>query len=299
MAKQARKLDQAQLIPDKKRAWGAGQVLDALKAPYPLESHAWLYEVCSHTGYGRGTPTRFADALVVSTWPSRGIWLGGIEVKVARSDWLRELRSPEKADPIAKFCHYWYIATPPGVVQDGEVPETWGHWVVEEHGKKTRCRVAKQAVRREPEALSPLFLASLLRNAAAGLQRAISVAVQAATDDLTKNGTDETPLKAAQQITALEIEIARLKNEIAMHKRTAEMVETNARDFEKAAGLDEHTIRTRGWHLDNDHVGKHYRLAQALAAHQPPEHLARQLRQVADGLDELVKLRDLSRTEQA
>lgn len=79
------------------------QVLSALRAgPFFGEGYAWFYQVSNGTGWhGR---KRFADALVLSCWPSRGINLSGIEVKVSRSDWRRELDIPEKAEAIAKWC---------------------------------------------------------------------------------------------------------------------------------------------------------------------------------------------------
>jgi hypothetical protein len=46
----------------------------------------------------------------MSLWPSRGIELHGIEIKVSRNDWLKELGDPAKADEIARFCDRWWVA---------------------------------------------------------------------------------------------------------------------------------------------------------------------------------------------
>jgi hypothetical protein len=137
----------------------ANQVCDVLRSKHFMgEAYAFLREVRNGTGYSK--QDRYADALAVSCWPSRGIWVAGVEVKVARYDWLRELKQPEKSVEIQKFCSYWWIAAPEGVVQTGELPETWGLIEVTE---KTRT-VVKEAPRLTPEPFSPSFIASVLRN---------------------------------------------------------------------------------------------------------------------------------------
>lgn len=145
----------------------AGQVLDVLRAKhFHGTAFAFLREVRNETGFG-SRRTQYADALAVSCWPSRGIWFAGIEVKVSRSDWLHELKQPEKSADIQRFCSYWWVATPDGVVQPGELPETWGHIVVD---KKNRT-VAKEAPRLTAEPVDITFVASVFRNFAKDEQR--------------------------------------------------------------------------------------------------------------------------------
>ncbi len=57
---------------------------------------------------------------------SRGNEIDGHELKVTRSDWLRELDTPVKADAWWPYCTRWWIVAPPGVVLDGELPAGWG-----------------------------------------------------------------------------------------------------------------------------------------------------------------------------
>lgn len=68
----------------------------------------------------------YADAIAVNLWRSRGYKVIGFEVKTARSDWLRELKDPAKAERAAKFCHEFYVVADPGVVKPGELPLGWG-----------------------------------------------------------------------------------------------------------------------------------------------------------------------------
>ncbi|WP_291981973.1 hypothetical protein [Luteitalea sp.] len=115
-------------------------------------------------GNGTGARTyRHADAVAMSLWPSRGLDLYGFEIKVSRSDWRRELVQPEKADEIARYCDFWFIAAPEGVVPVDELPTPWG--LYEFDGKA--LRVAKPAVRLEaPKEMTRAFLAAILRRAA-------------------------------------------------------------------------------------------------------------------------------------
>lgn len=69
---------------------------------------------------------RRADMLCVSLWESRGQLIHGFEIKVDRRDWLNELKSPAKADPIVRMSHRFWLASANGAVAADEVPEQWG-----------------------------------------------------------------------------------------------------------------------------------------------------------------------------
>lgn len=47
---------------------------------------AIMWEVGEGTGAASG---RYADAVMMSLWPSRGLELHGVEIKVSKSDWKR------------------------------------------------------------------------------------------------------------------------------------------------------------------------------------------------------------------
>lgn len=68
-----------------------------------------------------------ADALFVGFTSASGRLLVGHELKVSRSDWLRELDKVGKADFWADNCHQWIIVAPgPEVVPADELPYGWG-----------------------------------------------------------------------------------------------------------------------------------------------------------------------------
>lgn len=149
-------------LPMKKAEVPQPNIFDLLRKRHEGSAWAFMEEVRNATGYSRRV-TRTADALAMSLWPSRGLHIHGFEVKVSRSDWLRELKDPEKAEEMHGFCHYWWLAVDdPSIVQNGECPMTWGLLV---------RRKNKLVCEREPtfneKALAPTysFLAAILRRA--------------------------------------------------------------------------------------------------------------------------------------
>lgn len=135
------------------------------------EAWAFVTHVRNAAGFDA---SRTVDAIAMALWPSRGLVLNGFEVKVSRSDWLRELKKPAKAEQFARLVDFWWLAVADDkVVQDGELPEGWGLLVA--RGSKLFCVREAKALhdltpvnRREaalPEAFGRSFLASMLRAA--------------------------------------------------------------------------------------------------------------------------------------
>ncbi|HYJ21079.1 MAG TPA: hypothetical protein VEW07_03530, partial [Solirubrobacterales bacterium] len=55
---------------------------------------------------------RTIDAVSLNLWPSRGMLLDGYEIKVSRSDWLRELKNPAKAEEFAGLVdRLWLVVS--------------------------------------------------------------------------------------------------------------------------------------------------------------------------------------------
>jgi hypothetical protein len=53
----------------------------------------------------------------------------GFEIKVNRSDWLNELKQPEKAETMKQYCNQWVLVAPEDVVKPFEIPKGWG-WMI-------------------------------------------------------------------------------------------------------------------------------------------------------------------------
>lgn len=133
-------------------------VLMALREHFPAGEYAVIPQVPDATSYRK---SRTADALVMGLWSSRGIYLHGVEIKVDRYDWSREKKNPKKAEAIAQFCDYWWIAAGnERVVALAELPENWGLLAANDKGK---LRSVKAAKRLEPQPITRDFLAGLMR----------------------------------------------------------------------------------------------------------------------------------------
>ncbi len=136
----------------------ASEVIACLKARFSPPAFCLLEQVADATG---ARHRRWADAVAMSVWPSRGYDIHGIEVKVSRYDFLSELKQPEKSAAVQQYCNRWWIATPDeAIVQAGELPPTWG-WMVTNGGG---MKVVVEAPPLTPKPISIEFLASVLRN---------------------------------------------------------------------------------------------------------------------------------------
>lgn len=91
---------------------------------------------------------RTADFMALDLWPSQGLVLHGHEVKISRSDWLNELKDPEKAGAFIPHVDYWWLViADKAMVKAGELPKDWGLMAV---GSDGFLRVFKQAPRLRP-----------------------------------------------------------------------------------------------------------------------------------------------------
>lgn len=102
----------------------AGDVIAALERRYnpPSRPREWG-TFCEVTDKAQ---QRRVDFLAVNLWVNRGRMMHGVEVKVQRADWMKELRSP-KADVWYGLVDHWFLAAPQGVAQLDEIPESWGY----------------------------------------------------------------------------------------------------------------------------------------------------------------------------
>lgn len=199
--------------------YGAADVFAALEKRYERGAWALFSEVGNATGYG---VSRHADAVAMSLWPSRGLELHGIEIKVARHDWLRELAKPEKSDPIQKYCDRWWVAVANDtIVQAGELPPTWGLLVLE--GGKMKC--ATEAPKLSPAALDRAFVAALLRRADEGDAARVAAARAKGREEGEANG----PADHERVVKQLRDQVERAQKRIE--------------DFERASGVQIDTWR--------------------------------------------------------
>lgn len=138
-------------------------MLDALHARYAIASQGVTirYAIAEHVQSGAGFDARrVCDFMALDLWPSKGLHLHGHEVKVSRSDWLRELRDPAKAEEFRQWCDRWWLVVPDAeIVKAGELPPGWGLIVV----TNGVPRISRQAPTLTPQPWSRSFRAAFAR----------------------------------------------------------------------------------------------------------------------------------------
>lgn len=221
----------------------AADLVRALRAIYPPREWALLEQVAPGTGWNK--QQRWLDVVCMSLWPSRGLEIHGIEVKVSRSDWRRELHDPSKADAVARFCHRFFIAAPIGVVPKAELPPAWGLLEITDGV----VRAGKRAELREPEPVTAAFVAAVLRRASEAQAREVaaaeSAALMAEAEKIAQSRADELARAAhadlVKQIAALETEVEGLQRKARV---LGDLDIEHLLPWEIRAAIAEHTGRS-------------------------------------------------------
>lgn len=110
----------------------------------PRQEYAMLTEFSIVPGY---TPRR-ADAYLIRLWGGgkKGHERIMIEVKISRSDFLREIKQPEKIKCIGDTAHRVYYATTEGVIKDKDDLGDYGHMLLQDDGT---LKIVKRAKRND------------------------------------------------------------------------------------------------------------------------------------------------------
>jgi hypothetical protein len=250
----------------------ATAVKAALEKRYRSPEWSLLFEVGQGTGMAGG---RYADAVAMNLFPSRGLRVEGVEIKISRGDWLRELRAPDKSAPIQRYCDHWWIATTPDIVWPGELPPTWG--LIELKGGCMRVKV--KAPKLDPEPLGRPFLAAMVRRASekadAELRRRVAEATEAARAKI-----DE-----------------RVRREVESRSRDLQQLQRIVEEFETASGI----IIDNGWRGGTE-VGQAVKLVQDIgltSLYGGVRGLADKARDLADKVDGILASRPREQDEAA
>lgn len=193
----------------------AESVWPSLQKRFPSGQYALLQEVSDAAGFDR---SRSADGIAMGLWPSRGLSVEGIEVKSFRSDWLRELKNPKKAENIFKYCDRWWLVTSDdSVAKLEEIPVTWGWLALKGKVLKTM----KEAPNLEPVPLTKGFIAAMMKRATQGMVSLGSI--QDKLDEAERRGKDGAH-------TSDKYELSRVKKEL-------EVLQKSVSAFEESSGI--------------------------------------------------------------
>lgn len=120
---------------------------------------------------------RTADFMALDLWPSQGLLLHGHEVKISRSDWLNELKDPDKSGAFIPHVDYWWLViADKDMVKPGELPKEWGMMAPDSSGLV--LRVVKRAPRLKPPRLKMGEWGSPVRDPDAGpINRGLAAAM--------------------------------------------------------------------------------------------------------------------------
>jgi hypothetical protein len=85
----------------------------------------------------------------------------GIEIKVSRSDFMREMKKPIKRDAALRLCNQYYFAAPKGLLVEADLPDESG--LIEIDPLTGKAAVTAEAPFRETGVATWAFVASLAR----------------------------------------------------------------------------------------------------------------------------------------
>ena len=174
-------------------------IYHALKVRHPEPDWVYLPQVRTRTGYSNTWGSdmdseRYLDAFAIHCHRSKGYQRVCYEIKVARSDWLREIEDPRKRTQGYFLSNEFWYAVAPGVVKlPNDLSVSWEDDRAIEGGKKRSYRTLRRlfnmekgmldgcgvlevqpddtfkvlipAVKREAWPMPESFVASLLRQA--------------------------------------------------------------------------------------------------------------------------------------
>lgn len=162
----------------------------ALRLRYCAPEFAFFTKVMEGSGGGG----QRVDGMAMNMWSSRGYAVSGFEVKVSRADWLRELKSPAKAESIFGYCDHWYLVAPREAYKIEEIPEPWGVIDVLTSTKDAfgnvvpvSLRERKKAPKLNSKTADRGLLAMMLRRGNQRIEDEIETRVQKQTEDLRAN----------------------------------------------------------------------------------------------------------------
>jgi hypothetical protein len=208
----------------------AESVWPYLQKRFPSGQYALLQEVSDAAGFSR---SRSADGIAMSLWPSRGLGIEGIEVKSFRSDWLRELKDPKKAENVFKYCDRWWLVTADdNVAKMEEIPLTWGWMTV----KGKRMITIKEAPALTPIAVDKTFIAAMMKRATQGMIPIGSI--QDKIEEVKKEAKEQAEKNQPYEIKLLRNEVNGLRDSI--------------NQFQEASGIE----IGNGWRYDLKKIGE-------------------------------------------
>ncbi|MDP4501035.1 hypothetical protein [Nonomuraea turcica] len=242
------------------------QLMDALIAHYRKPGADQDGEVLLPEVAAPGSNRR-ADLVRIGLWPSRGYGIDVHELKVSRSDWLRELDQPAKADAWWEHSSRFWVVAPPKMILPEEVPPGWGLMEPPTQANRRRFKVVVKPAERQPK-LTVALLAELVGRA----------------DNLRINEMWQLRQEHRNEVFRLEQKIRAEVGPAKLDADTQDALDVLAK-FEAAMGC---TLREWVSRVDRDHVSVD-EIVAALGEYSR-EHVALQRRRrELDGMEDRIR----------
>ena len=135
-----------------------------INRPNGFQSHIVLEQVPDGTGMYQG---HWIDAVVFSLWASKGLTRSAFEVKVSRSDFLRELQNQVKHKWCLECFHEFWFVAPQDVIQLEELPPNIG-WMCPRGNNLT---IKRHAITNTNPKLDDVLLAAFMRASSKEISR--------------------------------------------------------------------------------------------------------------------------------
>lgn len=112
-----------------------------LRRKYERDKYALFFDVPDAVSMDA---RRRIDAVAIGIWKSVGREVHAFELKVSRSDWLRELKQVDKADPFIAICdRFWLVTADASIAKLEEVPACWGWMAATKNGLRVQRPATK------------------------------------------------------------------------------------------------------------------------------------------------------------
>lgn len=107
--------------------------------------------------------SRRLDAVVMNTWPSKGLGFTGLEIKVTRADFRLELQDTAKMVAFAEHLDYFAIVAPKGLINKDLLHDRWGLYIPDGKGSLKAVRRPLMLHAEKRTTISRSFVAAFTR----------------------------------------------------------------------------------------------------------------------------------------
>lgn len=140
----------------------AKEVIELLRKRHPQPEWVFFDELRCGSGYAKASQKRI-DAWALNCYPSKNHIKIAYEVKVYRSDFLNEMKTPKKRKSAMNLANQFYYIAPVGVIKLEEIPNDCGYIEIDD---KQKLKVIKEAPIKEVKDPGWVFVSSLARRTA-------------------------------------------------------------------------------------------------------------------------------------